>query len=496
MFDLADDCIRFVTAYFEIIDTSSPHIYHSALPLAPKNSIVRRLYESHAHPFPRVVCGVPTSWDASTVETTRPSDLESVVWSPCNRFIAIAWVGARKVDVLDSATLQPLQTLESPEDISTEYRALIFSPDSRILTCFSGDHTASQDRELYVVSWDLQTGGVITVTRWQGPARDSSGTLFPSIAYSGDGKMVGVCYYGDQDPNYSEGFNIFICNVTSGTLIHSHSLGDTVPLSNHIWTRGESLRFTTADATTITIREVGFISGAAPKEIEALPTPDGFDNERPRFTQLHPTPCRLAFVSQDRIRVWDGQNSRFLLECADAEFGPSMSFSSDGRLFACSTAGSNVYLWKESPDGYILHGILASNAGYGPTPLLAPNGKSIVTFGGRTIKSWRTRSITVPPSSISTQAPQRTENPILDFSPDGMVEDLNSVGMEELPEGYSRESPHGHRVVDGWVLGPDGRRLLLLPPPWQSSTVDRVWKGQSLALLHGGLSETVILEFM
>ena len=243
---------------------------------------------------------------------------------------------------------------------------------------------------------------MITVIRWQGSARDSRGLLSPSITYSTDGKIVGVCCSGNQDPNYSEGSNIFICNVTSGTLIHSHSLNDTALLSNHIWTHEESLRFATADATTITIWEVGFISGAAPKEIETLPTPDGFDNERPRFTQLHPTPYQLAFVSRDKILVWDAQNSRFLLERADAKFGPSMSFSSDGRFFACSTAGSNVYLWKESPDGYILHGILASNAGYGPTPLLAPNGKSIVTFGGRTIKSWRTRSITVPPSTIST----------------------------------------------------------------------------------------------
>ena len=462
--------------------------------MAPKNSIVRKLYESHACPFTRVVCGVPTSWDASTAGTARPSSLESVVWSPCNRFIAIAWDGARTVDVLDSTTLQRLQTLESPEDMYTWYQALIFSPDSRILTCFGGDDTASRGWGLFVVSWDLQTGGVITVIRWQGSARDSRRLLPRSITYSTDGKIVGVCCSGNQDPNYSES-NIFICNITSGTLIHSHSLNDTVLLSNHIWTHGESLRFATADATTITIWEVGFISGAAPEEIETLPTPDGFDNERPRFTELHPAPYRLAFVSRGRIRVWDGQNSRFLLECADAEFGPSMSFSSDGRFFVCSTAERNVYLWKESPDGYILHGILASNAWYGPPPLLAPNGKSIVTVGGRTIKSWRTRSITVPPSSISTQAPQRTEDPILDFSPDGMLEDLNSVDMGELPEGYSRESSHGHRVVGRWVLGPDGSRLLLLPPPWQFS-VDRVWKGQFLVLFFGGLSEPVILEFM
>ena len=34
----------------------------------------------------------------------------------------------------------------------------------------------------------------------------------------------------------------------------------------------------------------------------------------------------------------------------------------------------------------------------------------------------------------------------------------------------------------------------MLPPPWQSYAMDRIWKGQFLALLHGGLSEPVILE--
>ena len=54
--------------------------------------------------------------------------------------------------------------------------------------------------------------------------------------------------------------------------------------------------------------------------------------------------------------------------------------------------------------------------------------------------------------------------------------------------------PRGHRVTDdGWILGLDGRRLLLLPPPWRSSAAQRVWSGQFLALLHE-LPEAVILE--
>jgi len=78
------------------------------------------------------------------------------------------------------------------------------------------------------------------------------------------------------------------------------------------------------------------------------------------------------------------------------------------------------------------------------------------------------------------------------------VRDLeHRVDIERPPEGYPWASPCGYRVTDDWwILGPDGKRLMMLPPPWQSNAVQRVWKGKLLALLHGGLSEPVILELV
>ena len=645
MFDLTDDCLRFVTGYFEIISASSPHIYHSALVIAPQKSMVRELYESHARPFIRVVCGVPMSWDASTAAATRSSSIDSVVWSPCDRFVAITWYGAGTVDVLDSTTLQRLQTLELPQDVPTDLRAPIFSPDSRILT-YSGITCADlQGRWPSVVSWDLQTGGASSVIRWQESARYY--TLSSSITYSANGEMVGVACYR---PNYLDrSINIFVYDVASGVPMHSHSLDDAVPLGEHIWTHGKSLRFATTNATTITIWEIGFIPDATPAEVKTLPAPVDFDDERPEEAQLHPAPCRLAFVSRGRILVWDVRNSRYLLDCADAGFYPKVSFSSDGRFFACSTTGSNIYLWKESPAGYMLHGMFTFNNLY-PTPLLARNGKSIVAFGGdsRTIQLWPTESLITPPSNIPIRTPQLTKNFILDFSSDGTlaivarqrestvtvlslrsgvpqltidanmevrglgvigntvviignkkvitwdlpagdcvpgarvgledssrtinfddplyfaisgssispdsrhialtdrmdlyiysastgellwkelsrgyiprfspdgcdiwcvgdsgqaeVWDVSSgqkvpgplVDIEYPPEGCPWGSSCGYRVTDDWwVLGPDGKRLLMLPPTWQSRPLHRVWRGKFLALLHRGLSEPVILE--
>ncbi|KAF9646215.1 hypothetical protein BDM02DRAFT_3271125, partial [Thelephora ganbajun] len=49
--ELANDCLRFVTGFFEVIDESAPHVYHSALPLSPRMSMVRKLYGPHANPL-------------------------------------------------------------------------------------------------------------------------------------------------------------------------------------------------------------------------------------------------------------------------------------------------------------------------------------------------------------------------------------------------------------------------------------------------------------
>ena len=431
--DLADDCFYFVTTFFEVIKASAPHIYHSALVLAPEKSIVRELYKSHLHPFVRVVYGLPTSWDSNIATTTCPSQIWLAVWSTCNRFIAITWgKPVTSVAVLDSATLQQLQTLESPRNISPNCR-LIFSPDSRILTCSSGDY-----KEPFVVSWDLQTGGVIGVIRWQGPECDIR--VHPndvetfSITYSADGKTVGVfyCYRSVYDDNRIT-TNVSICDVASGVYMHSHSLnGGEIMFQNHIWSHGQSLQFVTADTATITIWEVGFTSGATPTEVRTLPIPDGFHNylQIGNF-QFLPDPCRLAFFPKGHgVMVWDAQDSKYLLDYTDARFYGPMSFSSDGRFFTCSTLKGETYLWKESPpNGYFLHEIhVSSTENLGPLTSLSRTGESIVTLGKRAIQLWRTTRSTTHASGTLTQAPPRTEHFILDVSPD---ETLAVVSMWE-----------------------------------------------------------------
>jgi len=419
--------------------------------------MVRKLYESHVHPFVRVVHGAPISWDTNIAATTCSSRIELAVWSPCDRFIAIAREAVEMMEILDSRTLLRLRTLAPPQDITTRHRVFIFSPDSRVLTCSSVGSSPFLNRELFVVSWDLLTGGVISVIRWRGPTPGSRLGRNPPITYSADGKMVGVFY-----PYHFRTARIFICDVSSGAFIHSHSLSVGILLSDRIWTHGECLRFATVDGKTIIIWEVGFTSGEAPTEVATLPAPDGTDvfpaldgsddGERMGI-RLLPDPCRFAIACGDKVLVWDARGSKYLLRCTDTGFSSRMSFSADGRLFACRTTGSDIYLWKESPTGYLLHGILSSSATHSD-PLLSRNGGSIVAFGGRMIQLWHTQDFPASPSSTVTRAPQRAENFVLDFSPDGTsaifaMQKDDAVTALDLKSGAPRLTIHAGMEVYG-----------------------------------------------
>ncbi|KAF8493161.1 hypothetical protein F5888DRAFT_1891408 [Russula emetica] len=390
--DLVNDYFRFVTGFFEIISTSAPHIYHSALPQSPRTSIVRRWYERYAHPLMRVVCGVPVSWD-SAIATVKHSDrVNCLAWSPCSRFIALGWLGRTQIQILDGVTLKRLKSFAVPFTISTR-QLLTFSPEGRLLTLV-GPGVA--------ISWDVHTGVAVSkITIDKRSAR--------SITYSVCGTMFGVLF-SDRDGSTA----ICTYHVHPSTPTHYHPIKE--PVSGTIWTFGECIRFATSGPGSITIWKVGFTSEHPPTKIDSLRAPDNFDPSNDCL--FLPTPSRLAFVDEYTVSVWDAQRSKLLLSSVDVNDFLGMNFSPDGRFFACGTDKSETCLWKESPTGYILHEKLISLPGDYPTQLLSPNGQSIVVTSATALQLWSTAGSPTSPSSVSIQTPKPTGRFILELSPD------------------------------------------------------------------------------
>jgi hypothetical protein len=297
--------------------------------------------------------------------------------------------------------------------------AMAFSPDSRTLTSLIRSHGGRE--EWFVVSWDLQTGGEIGATKWRETSEVDfkTGKIIYSITYSTNGKLVAIL----STHRYSA--TIAIYDVVSGVYMHDvyHRTRANPDLDlgtqsvYKMWAHGDSLRFAIPEPTAIAIWEVGFTPGATLVEVETISLPPNIvemlSNEFPPApAEFHPLSYRLAFIPlRGPLVVWDVRTSAILLHDPDFHSGGQKTFSSDGRFFAC-TRNSKVYIWESPSTGYSAFREFIPND-RDSTPLLSPNGKSIIAFRGPTIQLWHTKSITPPVFRPTTK-----RSHLLEFHPD------------------------------------------------------------------------------
>lgn len=338
-----------------------------------------------------------------------PSPIVAAAWSLCSRLIAVIWGGPKAtIEILDAVTLGRLSTLEFPLS-GTQW--LIFSPGTHLLTWF-GENPGK------FISWDIQTGVLVSVIS---PEPWGYTIDYSSATYSVCGTILGVLFRNGHT------FTISTYNVLSGTHLHSHSIEGLA--LDEIWTHSKYLRFATINSGSIITWEAGFTQTHRPTEVGSLPIPS--DSHHPGHFLLYHNLSRFAFITGGRVKIWNTQDSKFLLDSTDAKWPRQMSLSTNGHFFACGTNGPEFYVWKESPTGYILHQKLTSST-MTSKPLISPNGESIIAFGDSVIQLWCTMDSTASVSTM-TQAPQRSKKHFtLGFSPDGTLAAITRVGDETV----------------------------------------------------------------
>jgi len=310
LLDTAKDCFRFVTTFFEPIDVSATHIYHSALELSPLSSIVRRLYYHQRHPpFPRVVAGTLVSWpDDIGIRSTGRRSCGPSVWSPCGRLVATSYQGV--VEIRDPLTSELLSTLLPTHSI----HALAYSPDGRTLAALS---------DISLLIWDIQTGGAAREVEC-GAASEAP------LVWSLDGRAIGTIL---RKSGVVQVYDVDLGAMRSlGTL---RSSGEP-----YLWAHGKTFRImaTGWDFPTCVI---GIIEvGSVLTEIESFRV--GFLGRYELIESFSPATYRIS-VSRGQLCIFDIRNSECLLE-SDGRFDPH-TFSSDGSLFAGSTY-SSVQIWR------------------------------------------------------------------------------------------------------------------------------------------------------
>ena len=372
-------------AFFEVINTSAPHIYHSALPVSPQTSIIRDRYKKYARPLTRVIWGLPTLWEPTVATMYWDASVGAVAWSPCSRFIATARSGPSTVQLLDAATLGLLHVFQPTNGWLGSGSLLSFSPDSRSLTLHAVEA---------IITWDVQTGGEAANIQTGRKAANIPTAKYEdgfSSTYSIDGRFFALLSKDRLDNR----FHLTSYDLLLGTRT-DHFRALTGPIAPQIWTHGGCIRFATVKNRSITISEVGFASTYPPVEVESFPAPDGIAHAN-EFLFL-PALSRLAFVLIGAIEVWDAQNSRTLLECT--ETASNMTFSADGHLFAYAANLQEVLVWKESAAGYELHQQLPFTPPSNGELILSPSGRSIL-MASQSIYLSSTADPTLPLFSIS-----------------------------------------------------------------------------------------------
>ena len=356
LLDAARDYFRFATNFFEVINVSATHIYHSALELSPLSSVVRKLYyPQRPHPLPKVVIGVPDSWDPSTASvSTKHSYYLSSTWSPCGQFVAA--VAEEAVEIRDALALKLLSTLR-PADVTTRLRrGLVYSPDGHSLAGCS--NTA-------IVIWDTQTGGVVGRIECEVPGNGLE------LVWSLDGETIGTI-----SPRVSETLTVRTYGVTSGAMQSSGTVQST-PGGGRLWAHDKSFRVMTAakdrKGSVIDIYQVG----SALTKVEHFPF-----RSHLAFETFSPATYRVSVsVIRDsnhdhRFLILNVRNSEALLQETGSYW--HVSFSPDGNFVAAFT-GDRLPIWRYASGRYTRWREFQQT----PTPLqFSPTSSSILGRGG------------------------------------------------------------------------------------------------------------------
>ncbi|KIM79726.1 hypothetical protein PILCRDRAFT_10209 [Piloderma croceum F 1598] len=169
LLELIQDCERFVLRFFDPIEVSAVHIYHSALPWSPMSSLVLRLYRNHIWTEAKVIKVMNDSWDAYTRAIYTRSISFSIALSHKDDLIA---AGEKTcVEIFEVVTGQRRATLA----VCKKAKCVAFSPDDTLLVNGCADGT--------IDLWDLQTCSIVTTLIGHTKSIDS-------IAFSPCGSMI------------------------------------------------------------------------------------------------------------------------------------------------------------------------------------------------------------------------------------------------------------------------------------------------------------------
>ncbi|KAK6967090.1 WD40 repeat-like protein [Favolaschia claudopus] len=474
MMAFIQDGQRFASVFAPAIVQSAPHIYISALPLTPKDSLIRRQFLPL---FPNLLQHtVPVAWSRLEKIIQGHSEyVTSVAFSPDGKQI-VSGSDDNTVRVWDAVTGV---AIGSPlEGHSHWVTSVAFSPDGKQIVSGSYDKT--------VRLWDTVTGVPI------GSPLEGHSSYVNSVAFSSDGKQIVSGSHdmtvrvwetatGDAVGTPLEGHSDYVTSVAfspDGKHIASGSLDKTV----RVWdTATDGVVGTPLEGHSRDVNAVAFspdgkhiVSGSDDMTVRVWDTATGTAVGTPvkghsynvSSVAFSPDGKHIVSGSDDMtVRVWDTATGTAVgtpLKGHSYNVS-SVAFSPDGKHIVSGSYDNTVRVWEATTDG----AVGTSPAGHSDrvtSVAFSADGKHIVSGShDKTVRVWDAATGLAIGTPLEGHSHWVTS---VAFSPDGKQIVSGSfdetVRLWDTVTGVAIGSPlEGHsNWVNSVAFSPDGKHIV------------------------------------
>ncbi|KAJ7808904.1 WD40-repeat-containing domain protein [Mycena olivaceomarginata] len=468
------DAQKFVSVFAPAIVQSVPHIYISAVPLAPKQSAVRAHYISW---FPCLLrYSVADSWmSLEKILQGHDDSVSSVAFSPDGQRI-VSGSDDKMVRIWDATTGAAIgEPLQGHDDWVS---SVAFSPDGQRIVSGSGDKT--------VRIWDAATGAaigkplrghydsVLSVVFSPDGQRIVSGSADKTVRIwdTATGAAIGEPLQGHDDWVRSVAFSPDGQRIVSGSDDETVRIWDAAtgaaigePLQGHDnWVRSVAFspdgRRIVSGSDDKTVRTWDAATGAAIGE-----PLQGHDNSVLSVV-FSPDGQRIVSGSRDTtVRIWDAATGAAIGEPLQGHNDSvwSVAFSPDSQRIVSGSGDKTVCIW-DTTTGAAIGELVQGHNDWVWSVAFSPDGQHIVSGSeDKTVRIWDTAT-----GAAIGKPLQGHNNSVFSvvFSPDGQCIVSGSgdktVRIWDAATGAAIGKPlQGHNgSVYSVVFSPDGQRMV------------------------------------
>ncbi|KIJ38343.1 hypothetical protein M422DRAFT_176821, partial [Sphaerobolus stellatus SS14] len=355
--DICQDASHFIFTFKKAIGTSTPHIYLSALPMAPPMSLLKQKYMKD---FQRVLGSIDKrrkGWKRELQVLKQSSVVQTLGFSPDGRHI-VSGSDDQTIQIWDAKTGEAVG--EPLQGHKGRVLAVAFSPDGKYIVSGSGDQT--------IQIWDAKTSEAV------GEPLQEHINEVNAVAFSPDGKHI-VSGSGDR--------TIRIWDARTGGAV------------------GEPLQEHTDEINTVAFSPDGkhIISGSDDETIriwdaktgEAVGEPLQGHKGRVMAVAFSPDGKHIVSGFDDQtLQIWDAKTGEAMGKPLQGHKGTvwAVAFSPDGKHIVSGSGDQTIQIW-DAKTGEVMCEPLQGHEGMVWAVAFSPDGKHIVSSSSdQTIQIW------------------------------------------------------------------------------------------------------------